>query len=387
MNMQQVYQLVNTVTSEILGDSVIVNEDLSNVVDLGKAFENAYSLDNYVKSLVDHIGRVVFVNRSYPGRAPSVLMDGWEYGSILEKVKSDIPDAVENSSWDLNDGQSYDPFVFHKPTVTAKFFNDRTTFEVDRSITRRQVKSAFSSAVQMNGLISMILTEIENSITLKTDALIMRTINTGIAETLAGEFPSGTYSGGSGVRAVNLLYLYNQRMGTTLTAAAAMFDPAFMRFAAFTVKTYIRRMQDMSRLFNAGGTARFTPADRMHVVMLDEFKSATDVYLLDGLNQFKTDNLRIPGNMETVSFWQGSGSGYAFTDTSKIMVTTPSDHTVTASGILGVVFDRDALGVTNIDRSVEVEYSKKAQFWNYFYKHEAGYFLDLDENFVVFYIA
>lgn len=389
MRMEQVYQILNTITGEVLGDSVILNEDLSNIVDIGKAFENAGGLDNFIRRLNDHIGRVIFVDRPYAGRAPSVLMDGWEYGSILEKVRGDLPEATENESWELQDGTSYDPNIFTAPQVNVKFFNDRTTFEVPVSFTERQVKSAFSNAVQMNGFMSMIRNNVENSLTVKTDALIMRTINAGIGETLYSEFNAGNYGAGSGIRAVNLLYLYNQMMlpATALTAAKAMFDAGFIRFASYTIKNYIRRMQDMSRLFNIGGTARFTPAEDMHIVLLDEFKNAAEVYLYDGLNQFNTEGIKLPASMETVSFWQGSGIDYGFASTGAINIKTPTGHNVLASGILGVIFDRDALGVANLDRRVTTNYNPKAEFYNEWHKQDAGYFLDLDENFVVFYIA
>ena len=387
--MEQVYQILNTITGEVLGDSVILNEDLSNIVDIGRAFENAGGLDNFVRRLNDHIGRVIFVDRPYAGRAPSVLMDGWEYGSILEKVRGDLPDATENESWELQDGTSYDPNIFTAPQVNVKFFNDRTTFEVPVSFTERQVKSAFSNAVQMNGFMSMIRNNVENSLTVKTDALIMRTINAGIGETLYSEFNAGNYGAGSGIRAVNLLYLYNQMTGASpaLTAAKAMFDAGFIRFASYTIKNYIRRMQDMSRLFNIGGTARFTPAEDMHIVLLDEFKNAAEVYLYDGLNQFNTDGIKLPASVETVSFWQGSGIDYGFASTGAINIKTPTGNNVLASGILGVIFDRDALGVANLDRRVTTNYNPKAEFYNEWHKQDAGYFLDLDENFVVFYIA
>lgn len=387
MTMTQVYEILNTITQEMLGESVIVAEDLTNIVDIGKAYENAGSLDNYVRRLNDHIGKMVFVDRVYSGRAPSVLMDGWEYGSILEKVRGELPDATENESWELQNGQSYDPNVFYKPDVSVKFFNDRVTFEVPVSFTERQVKSAFSSAVQMNAFMSMIRTNVENSLTVKVDSLIMRTINAGIGETLHDEFANGVYTGRSGVKAVNLLYLYNTKYSLSLTAANAITDPAFIRFASYMIKNYIRRMQDMSKLFNIGGTAKFTPADRMHVVMLDEFKNAANVYLYDGLNQFNTENIRLPANMETVSYWQGSGLSYDFADTSKINIKTPSGDDVTATGVLSVIFDRDTLGVTNVDSRVTTNYNPKAEFFNEWHKRDAGYFLDLDENFVVFYVA
>lgn len=389
MKLTQVYSLLNTITGELLGDSSLVKEDLSNVVDVGKAFENLENgYDNYVRKLHDHIGKMVFVDRVYTGRAPSVVMDGWEYGSILEKVRADLPAAEENESWDLTDRASYDPNVFYKPSVSVKFYDSKVTFEIPISITEKQVKSSFSSATQLNAFYSMIQTAIANSLTIKLDALIMRTINAAIAETLYDQYSGGSMTGSSGIRAVNLLYLYNQaHQGATITAAAALYTPEFIRFASYVMKNYIGRMKDMSDLFNIGGTSKFTSDDRMKVVLLNEFKNAAEVFLYDGLNQFNTDGIKFPVNADGVSYWQGSGTDYAFSSTGAINVTTPSGHDVSASGILGVIFDRDTLGVANIDRRVTTNYNAKAEFWNEWHKYDAGYFLDLDENFVVFFIA
>ena len=136
MKVNQVYAILNTITSEMLGDSIIVAEDLSNVVDVGRAFENLENgYDNYVRRLHDHIGKMIFVDRVYRGRAPSVIMDGWEFGSILEKVRANLPEASENESWKLENGASYDPNIFYQPAVSVKFFNKRITFEVPVSIT------------------------------------------------------------------------------------------------------------------------------------------------------------------------------------------------------------------------------------------------------------
>ena len=386
MQVTQVYQILNAITQEILGGSAIVNEDLSNVVELGTQFQNVGGLDNYVRSLNDHIGRMVFVDRVYGGRAPSVLMDGWLWGSILEKVRADMPEATENESWDLTDGESYDPNIFYKPSVSASFWNHRVTFEIPISITERQVRSSFSSATQLNAFYSMLQTAIQNSMTVKLDALIMRTINAGIGETMHAAFPSGTYSGVTAPRAVNLLYKYNEEMAPTepLTVDKAMTTPAFIRYCALQLALYSDRLEVISTLFNAGSTEKFTPKDRQKIVMLSDFRRAADVYLQ--ADTFHDDFTRLPSS-DSVTYWQGSGTGYGFTDVSSINIKTPSGDTVSASGILGVIFDRDALGVANLDRRVTTNYNPKAEFWNEWHKMDAGYFLDLNENFVVFYIA
>lgn len=389
MEVKQIYELVNAATQAAIGETAILNEDLSNLVDIGTALFNANAVDNYVRSLTDHVGKMVFVDRVYRGTAPSVLMDGWEFGSVLEKVRGEMPEATENETWELEDGQSYDPNIFYKPVASVKFFNKRVTFEIPISFTERQVKSSFSNATQMMAFISMLRTQVENSLTVKTDELIRRVINAGIGETLYAEHPDGTYTGVSGVRAINVLKEFNDANGTTLTVEQAKNKDnaeAFSRFWALTMKNTIDRMHNMSKIYNVGETAKFTPADRMKVVLLSEIKNMADVYLENGVGQFKTENIQMPA-ADIVSYWQGSGTAYDFDDTSAINIKTPSGHTVEASGIIGVIFDRDALGVANLDRRVTTNYNPKAEFWNEWHKFDAGYFLDMDENFVVFYMA
>ena len=384
MEVKQIYEIVNTITQETLGAETLVNEDLSNIVDIGTEVFNQSQVDNYVRSLVDHIGKVVFVNRPYQGSAPSVLMDGWEYGRILEKIKAEMPVAQANESWELEDGVSYDPNMFYKPSVSAKFFNKAVTFEVPMSFTEMQIKESFSNATQLNGFMSMLYTAIDKSMTVKLDGLIMRTINNMIAETVHDDFGSSPLSGGSGIKAVNLLRLYNTDFNKSLTASAALTDPDFIRYATFKMGVYESRLMKISKLFNIGGKDRFTTSDILHVVLLSDFARAADVYLQS--DTFHNEFVKLP-KAETVPYWQGSGTTYSFSDVSKIDVKTTSGNTVEVPGILGIMFDRDALGVTNINKRVTSNYNPKAEFWNNWYKYDSGYFNDFDENFVVFFMA
>ena len=393
MLVEQIYQIVNGITTEVLGEGTVVNEDLSNIVEIGETIANLSSaaFENYTRSLIDHIGRVVFVNRPYAGSAPSVLMDAWEYGSILEKIQAEMPLAQENDSWNLQDGYVYEQDRFKKPVVSAKFYNSKTTFETQMSFAERQVKSAFDSVGQLNAFFSMIDTAIYNGQTVKTDALIMRVINNAIANTINAEFASGSgYAAGSGVRAVNLLYLYNQAhsSATLDDLGEAMASPEFIRFAAYTMSLYQDRMRKLSTLFNIGGKARFTPSDRLHFIMLNDFAKAADVY--NQSDTFHEQFTALP-NAETVPFWQGSGTSYNISDVSSVKATvdTPSGSTATisATGIIGVMFDRDALGVCNQDRRVTTHYNARAEFFNNWYKVDAQYFNDFNENVVVFYAA
>ena len=388
MQVKQLHTLINSVVKEVVGETAVLNEDLTNVVDIGKEVFTAGAVDNYVKALVNHIGKVIFVNRLYAGGVPSVLMDAWEYGSVLEKISSEMPTASENQSWDLADGTDYSPDVFYKPKVSAKFFNSKITFEIPVSFTELQVKESFSNSTQLNGFISMLVTGVENSMTVKLDALIMRTINNMIGEVafadLVGATPGVIDTNQDKVKAVNLLKGYNTAYGKTLTAAKALSDPDFVRYATYRIGLYQDRMSRVSTLFNVGGKERFTPKDMQHVVLLSDFSKASETFVLSGAHN--EERVTLPKH-ESVPYWQGSGLNYEFGEVSKVDVKTAGGKTVSLAGIIGVIFDRDALGVSNLSRRVTTNYNPKAEFYTNFYKFDAGYFNDMNENFVVFFVA
>lgn len=386
MEVKQIYTLVNNITTELLG-SAIIKEDLSNIVDVGNAVFNANKVDNYVKSLVNHIGRVIFVDRVYNGGVPSVLMDSWEFGSVLEKISCDLPTATENESWDLVNGQTYNPNVFYKPSVSVKFYNSKTTFEIPLSFTEMQVKESFSNAEQLNGFLTMLYNSVEKSMTIKLDSLIMRTINNMIGETISHEIPvSSNYSTTSTIKAVNLLKLYNDSHTEQIEVSKCLDNPDFIRYATYIISVYSERITKISNLFNIGGKDRFTPKDVLRCVLLADFKKASEVFLKSDL--YNEQYATLPES-DTVPYWQGSGETYAFNDITKIHIQLASDNQkeVEISGILGVMFDRDALGVSNLNRRVTTNYNPKAEFYTNFYKFEAGYFNDMNENFVVFFVA
>lgn len=379
MKVTQLKEIVNSATSEVLGKTDVVNDDLTNLVDVGNEIFDTDNVDNYVKKLIDRIGQVIFVNRLYAGGVPSVLMDSWEYGSVVEKISADMPEADENDSWNLQNGQTYSQDTFYQPKVSAKFFNSKVTFDVKLSFTTQQVKESFSNVNELNGFISMLETGVKNSMTVKLDGLIMRTINNMTGQIL---------NSANGLQKVNLLTEYNTASGQTLTANKALMDKDFLKFASLTIKKYQARITKMSTLFNAGGKARFTTTDNLHTVLLSDFADSAEVYLMS--DTYHNDTVSLP-NHETVPYWQGSGKSYAFNDISKIDVKIDTGNktpkAVTQTGILGVMFDTNALGVSNLNQRTTTSYNARAEFYTNYYKMDAGYFNDLNENFVVFYIA
>lgn len=377
MQVTQIKDLVNNTLKQIDGESALLNDDLTNTVDIGNEIFNKDNVDNYVHKLIDRIGQTVFNNRQYQGSAPSVLMTAWEFGSVLEKIDSELPDSEENDSWNLKDGQSYDPNIFYQPKVSAKFFNSRVTFDIPMSFTQRQVKDSFNSATELNGFLSMLNTNVSNAMTINIDNLIMKTMNN-----MTGSILNGTNS----MQKVNLLALYNQQSGKSLKAANALIDPDFIKFTNLFINTTRSRLTKISTLFNAGGKKRFTPVTEQHLVLLADLANASKVYLES--NTYHDNNVQLDG-YETVPYWQGTGKDYGFDSTSAIDVTVKTGNSQTEvkqSGILGVLFDTQALGVACSNQRVTTNYNPKAEFYTNFNKYDASYFNDLNENYIVFYI-
>ena len=385
MEVKQIATLLNNVIKEQVGEeATLLTEDLSNVVDVGNAVFNATSYDKFTKSLVDHIGRVIFVDRKYEGVAPSVIYDGFEFGAVLEKIGSEIPEYTENETWDLTDGQSYDPNVFYAPSVYAKFFSKYVTFEVPLSVTDKQAKSAFSSAQELTRFVSMLFGKVDDAMSLAQESLVMRTINGAIAETIYDDYGANHIGSSSGVKAINLLYLYNQaHAGATLTQAQAMTSPDFIRFASVEIMKVANRLKKVSTLFNVGGKKRFTPMSKLKIVLHSDFASNAKAYLYSAT--FHEEYVKLP-KADEVPYWQGSGDDYAIAETTAIKVKLPSDNskTVEADGILCAMFDEEALGVLNFERYTTSNYNGKAEFTNYWHKQKVCQFLDLNENIVVF---
>ena len=376
MLITQTKEILHTIATEMLGpDNTIVTENLENLQDIGNELITQQNVDTYVKKLVDKIGKVVFKNRLLNSTAPSLLADSWEYGAILQKVRMKLIPAEENSAVKLVDGQSYDQNVFHQPTVSATFYSKEITFEVPISYTREQLNSSFNSVSELNGFYNLLETTVQNSLTVKTDALIMRTINYRIGK---------TFTKGLASQKINLLQGYNTASGKELTVANCFQDEGFLKYAIAEIKNYQDRLKLPTSVFNDKKEEAFTPAQSQKLVLLSDFKNTVDTHLIPVVQN--SENLTL--SCETVPYWQGSGKTFSFADISKIDVTLDSaSETAKVGGIIGILFDDEALKVGNLSQYVTTNYNAKGDFYTNYYKEQSGFFVDLAENFVIFYVA
>ena len=385
MKVKQIATILNTVINpEQIGETAVVNEDLSNIVDVGKALTAAgtfgENFDNFTKALIDQVGKVVFVDRVYTAQGPNLLRDSWEYGSVLQKVRCDLPDADDNKTWslaDLANGSTVDPFVITKPTVKAKYFNSKTTFEVPITLAEEQVKEAFKSPSDMNRFMSMIENRVLMKRALCTEAMSKRTLNNLIAQKIHSKS-----------NVVNLLKDYNTAYTKTLTAATCLSDPDFLKYCAKTIMMYKKYIAEASMLYNNDGYVTFTPEDRLEFTVLSEFSKDLQVYMY--ADTYNKEFVQLDGYSE-VAYWQGSGTNNAFNEISKIdvkaLTADGTEFTVSQTGVVAVMYDRDAAAICNENERVTSIYNPKAEYWNYFYKYDCAYMNDTAENCIVFIIS
>lgn len=394
MEVKQIASLLNDVFKEVTGQVVqnydpddpennkpvaIIKEDLSDIVTVGQKVLSSSWKDNYIKALIDRIGRDIFVDRVYTGYAPNVLMDSWEYGSIMAKYRCKMFEARENPAWKLTKGQTVNQFEYMPPEVIQKFYNFKSSWEIGCSFPEVQIDESFTNASAINRFIGMIQTTIGNSKRIDIDALIMRTINNFIAEKIYAN---------NGV--IDLLQEYNATLDAPITAAQAMRSKEFFRFAAMQIKLYVKRFVAPSALFNTGddgdAIVNFTPADLSHLVLHNDFATAVEVYLQS--DTYHDDLVKI-SKFETIPFWQSQGSKYEFEQTSRINVQCASSDSLTTkvvdqNYILGVLFDHDALGVLCENQRTKSSYNSDGEYYNNFYKYDSENFNDLTENGIVF---
>ena len=384
MKVKQIATILNTVINpEQIGETAVVNEDLSNIVDVGKALTASgtfgENFDNFTKALIDQVGKVVFVDRVYTAQGPNLLRDSWEYGSVLQKVRCDLPDADDNKTWslaDLANGSTVDPFVITKPTVKAKYFNSKTTFEVPITLAEEQVKEAFKSPTDMNRFMSMIENRVLMKRALCTEAMSKRTLNNLIAQKIHAKS-----------NVVNLLKDYNTAYTKTLTAATCLSDQDFLKYCAKTIMMYKKYIGEASMLYNNDGYVTFTPEDRLEFTVLSEFSKDLQVYMY--ADTYNKEFVQLDGYSE-VAYWQGSGTNNAFNEISKIdvkaLTADGTEFTVSQTGVVAVMYDRDAAAICNENARVTSIYNPKAEYWNYFYKYDCAYMNDTAENCIVFII-
>ena len=374
-NIKQIYTIVNSIAEQSLGMKGLEATDVSFVSVGNEVFSSDANKDAFYGVLLDRIGKVVFGMRAYNSVNKGIKKNSFEYGAILQKLYVDIMTATKNTSWNAQSDDASNPFTKAATEVKQKLFSKISTWEFDGTLPDVQLKTAFISATHMSAYIECIFLAMNNSLELSFE-------NT--ANLCRASFIARKKVKNNPVTYVNLLHNYNTMLGKTLTVANCLNDIDFLTYASEQIDLCVKRMGTYSRLFNDEGYARHTPTDMLNVDILANFETAMNMYLRS--NTFHEELLKLPNHV-VIPYWQGSGTSYAFDDVSKISVQLDGVENTEVTGVVACLYDKEAIGVTIDNRRTRSIYNPKDEYTNYFGKAEIGFYNDMSENGVVFYIA
>lgn len=373
---EQIYTLVNETAKESMGEKAIAVKDVSTLIALGDSvLASDIDTENFLNTLVDRIARTVFSVRQYESDTEGMVRHPFEFGCIVQKIYVDLPEAKENNSWEIGkDGYTpvFAPVI--KPTAKQKLFNGITTWEVDVTIPDYMLRTAFTNETSMATFIDAIFTAMDNMMTLALENNANLTRASFIARKIYGAKPCG---------AINLLHEYNTLTNAKLTVETALMNAEFLAWASRSINLWVKRMSKMSVLFNEENYKRHTPKDKLVVNLLQDFTSACDTFL--GANTFHDELVKLP-MYDSVAYWQGAGTSFEFNDTSAINIKIDDTTTVDKTGVIGVIYDYEAMGVTLNERRSTSERNNHDEYTNYYNKANIGYFNDMSENGIVFYL-
>ena len=374
-NIKQIYTIVNSIAEQSLGMKGLEATDVSFVSVGNEVLSSDVNKDAFYGVLLDRIGKVVFGMRSYNSVNRGIKKNSFEYGAVLQKLYVDIMSATKNTTWNAQSDTASNPFTKSATEVKQKLFSKISTWEFDGTLPDVQLKTAFISATNMAAYIECIFLAMSNSLELSFE-------NT--ANLCRASFIARKKVKNNPVTYVNLLHNYNTMTGKTLTVATCMTDIDFLTYASEQIALCVTRMGTYSRLFNDEGYARHTPTDMLNVDILANFETAMNMYLRS--NTFHEELLKLPNHV-VIPYWQGSGTAYAFDDVSKISVQLDGVENTEVTGVVACLYDKEAIGVTIDNRRTRSIYNPKDEYTNYFGKAEMGFYNDMSENGVVFYIA
>lgn len=382
MDTNQIYTIVNEVNAEAFGSTDIDVVDAQGLVSLGDAvLSSSTNTEAFLNTLVQRIGRTIISFRQYRNKLGDMVLNDFEYGAILQKIRVHLVDAETDPAYGLTDGESVDPWTINKPDVEQKLFVTRTPYMFSVTIARKQLREAFLSESGMGAFIGAIFGQVRNSIEVSLEGLGRTCI-----ANMIGEFTPATPTGGEATtlnHEVALCTMYNTQRGFESTDAGyvdedtALFDPEFLRFAVSVIKSYSDMFTDMSVLYNDGSIETFTPREDQRLKVLSRFERVLESVVQ--YSAFHDEMVRLSA-YDTLNFWQ------SVQDPSYIMVERASDGAqVIKTHIVAVLYDRDALGIFKRDEDVlTTPVNAKGLYYNTFYHQMELWFNDTSENFVYF---
>lgn len=374
MTTEQIYGLVNSVVDQAIGDSGIVAVDTSSLVSLGDVvLSSSTNTEAFLNTLAQRIGKTIIRYRMYRNKLADLVVDDFTFGAIVQKIRIQMPEAEADQSYGLTDGSSVDHYEIAKPTVDQKIFVTRTPYQYKLTIQQAHLKEAFTGEDAMGRFISAVFGELRNAIEKGLEELGRTCIATAIVVV-----------DGSSNQTINLVTEYNA-LGHSLTAGPdVMEDKDFMRWAIARINQVYDYIQDMSVLYNDTSIPTFTPEEDIRFKCHSDFvRKAQMVLQADTFNKSLVD---LP-SYSRINYWQDSqvGDKYGVKQDRPDPLNPGQTATVTVDNVIGIMYDKDALGTYKKDEiAATTPLNAAGLYFNTYYHERQLWFYDPSENLVVF---
>ena len=371
MDTNQIYELVNTTVAQAIGRQDVTRLDAQGLISVGDVvLSSSANTEAFLNTLAQRIGRTIYRFRAYNNKFKDMVISDMQWGAILQKIKVKMPDAVSDPTYSLANGESVDHYTVSKPAVTQKLFVTRSPYMFKITVQRETLREAFLSPEAMGSFISLIFGEVRNAIELALESLGRLT--------LCGAMSEVTQA----TQIVRLVTAYNDERGLTgddaLTAATAIYNADFLRYAIYRINTTIDMIQDMSTLYNDGTVPTFTNKENLKIRVLSGFQRRLETVV--EYAAFHDQFTSVDGQYSTINFWQGEKAP------SNVSVKKPSNgENFTEDYVVACVHDRDAFGIYQIDETVlTTPVNAAGQYYNQFWHELQNRFVDTSENMVLF---
>jgi hypothetical protein len=373
MDTNQIYSVVNDAIAQAIGEDSISSLDTKNLVSYGTTILSSSSATEcFLNVLAMRIGRTIYRFRAYNNKFKDMVISDMQWGAILQKLRVEMPEAEEDPTFALTDGESVDQWKVSKPKAHQKLFVSRTPYMFKITIQKYTLKEAFTSPEAMASFIALVFGEVRNAIELSLESLGRLTLSVAMSET-----------SDINLQRIHLVTEYNTEYelegDDALTATSALRSESFLRFAIRRMNEIIDNIQDMSVMFCDGELPTFTNREDMRIRILSGFQRRLETCV--EYASFHEQFTSIDGSYSTVNYWQSEQTPSSI----DILVRPSQGDRVQISNIIAEINDRDAFGIYQFDEEVNTTgINAAARYYNQFWHELQNRYVDTSENMVIF---
>ena len=374
IEVNQIYDLCNQIFQQMTGRTDIEAVDSASLVAMGNEVSNLGKNDLWLNTLARRIGLTIDSYRVYRNRFSDLYRTQVEWGALVQKLTVEMPDAVADDMYKVGqmNGQALDHYIINNPKAKQKIFDKETPYSFFITMQEKMLTEAFLNAGAMSSFVNQVFGKVQNKIEV-------------VLEDLARVALVNMMCNLSTKQEIKLVTLYNSKTGSTLNPQTALFDPAFMRFAIGMMNNIASKLETMSVLFNTDGYDRFTPKSEQRFYVLADF-----ITQLETVVQYAAFNPQYVNKSVDIAvpYWQGVKEGEDVNDMSvlsKVIGKVDSKVDKTIENVVGVLFDREAIGTFRQEEKVlTTPVNARGAYYNTFWHEKQMWFNDMSENAVIF---